>query len=388
MSSVARFSIVTPSYNQAAYIGETIESVLSQAGEFEIEYFIMDGGSTDGSVEIIKSYAERLARGEYPLRCVRATLVWVSQKDKGQSDAINRGLQRATGEVASYINSDDAFCDEAFARVLQGFAARPEADIIYGDGDVIGAAGELQWEWLSRPYDHGVMTSYHFWWNDFTNYIMQQATFWRRSVMERIGYFDENFHYAMDAEYWIRAGHHGLHLHHLPHKLGRFRLIAGTKSLSSPTVFWGDYLEIFRRYRDGQPLDRFFAYYFYNVAKYVDYDLNRTQSEGASVMQRWADLPTTTRTALDRQAQRGFALSCLLIANDLLSHGELQKAEIAFARGTTNHKSLVVHPLAAAYRLKHLLGERLSMRWELYVERLTKWYKSWRFDYRYQQKNS
>src|SRR4051794_31220679 len=89
------------------------------------------------------------------------------------------------------------------------------------------------------------MTTYYFPWNSFTKFVMQQPTFWRRHVHARIGLFDESFHFVMDAEYWIRAGDAGLRLVHLPRTLARFRLIDGTESLSSPTVFWEDYLEIF-----------------------------------------------------------------------------------------------------------------------------------------------
>jgi len=383
MGGFPLITIVTPSFNQAAYIGETIESVLSQAGEFEIEYFIMDGGSTDGSVEIIKSYAEHLSCGEYPLRCMGATLEWVSHKDKGQSDAINQGLRRATGEIAGYINSDDAFCDGAFARVLQEFAARPEADFIYGDGDVIGAEGELQWEWLSRPYDHGVMTSYHFWWNDFTNYIMQQATFWRRSVMERIGYFDENFHYAMDTEYWIRAGHHGLHLHHLPHKLGKFRLITGTKSLSSPTVFWKDYLEIFRRYRGARQLGRFFAYFYYNVAKQLGWNCEQARQTGRRVFEQWQHLPEREQNLIEHQADYGYGLACLLVATELLRLGQQPQAQRILTHALSQRHWLAAHPLSWNYGFRRLAGQRVSVVLDAWATRFIQYYRRTRYEARY-----
>src|SRR5262249_14132896 len=145
-------------------------------------------------------------------------------------------------------------------KVAKAFSEYPHADFIYGDGDVIDADGKTVWEWLSRPYHHSVMTSYHFLWNDFTNYIMQQATFWKTSVSEEIGLFDESLHFAMDAEYWIRAAAEGLQLQLLPEKLGKFRMIEGTKSLSGTNVFWPDYLEIFRRYSKRNRMWLFFAY--------------------------------------------------------------------------------------------------------------------------------
>src|SRR4051812_12030764 len=96
-SDAPKFTIVTPSLNQAPYIAETIESVISQEGDFEIEYFVMDGGSNDGSVAIIEDYAGRLQRGEWPVRCRNIQMHVRSEADRGQSDAINKGLRRATG---------------------------------------------------------------------------------------------------------------------------------------------------------------------------------------------------------------------------------------------------------------------------------------------------
>jgi glycosyltransferase involved in cell wall biosynthesis len=388
MNKVPKFSIVTPSYNQATFIAETIESVLSQAGEFEIEYFVMDGGSTDGSVEIIKRYADRVAAGGWPVKCVDLSMVWVSQQDKGQSDAINQGLRRAVGDILSYINSDDLYYPGAFERVAREFVAHPEVDFVYGDGDVIDETGNLQWEWLSRPYNHAVMTSYHFLWNDFTNYIMQQATFWRRNVLDKIGYFDESFHYGMDVEYWIRAGQAGLKLHHIPHKLGKFRLIQGTKSLSSSTVFWEDQLEIYRRYRGCRALGIFFAYYYYNLARQFDFDLAQTVKEGQQVFARWQALSAREQQIIAQQAERGFALACLLLASELRRQQRYEKAAITFRKGLADRPFLVIHPFALAYLMKRIAGPRLSSILDKWAQRLSLVYRRVCFDYRYYQKNA
>ena len=104
-----KFSIVTPSLNQRPYIQETMESVLSQEGDFEIEYFVVDGGSSDGSVELIRQCAEKVSSGNRPVRCRGITMEWISEKDHGQSEAINKGLRRATGDFVSYLNSDDLY---------------------------------------------------------------------------------------------------------------------------------------------------------------------------------------------------------------------------------------------------------------------------------------
>ena len=104
VEEVITFTIVTPSYNQAQYIGETMESVLSQEGDFAIDYFVADGGSVDGSVELIRRYADRVASRDLPTRCAKVSMRWISEPDQGQTDAINKGLRRATGDIVSYIN--------------------------------------------------------------------------------------------------------------------------------------------------------------------------------------------------------------------------------------------------------------------------------------------
>lgn len=378
-----RFSIVTPSYNQARFVGETIESVLSQAGDFEIEYFVMDGGSTDGSVEIIRRYADLVASGTWPRRCRGITMSWISERDEGQTAAINAGLRQATGEILSYINSDDLYFPGAFQRVADAFARDPAADFVYGDGDVIDEAGALQWEWLSRSYNHAVMTSYHFLWNDFTNYILQQATFWRRRVRERIGELDPTFHFAMDAEYWIRAGAAGLRLIHLPEKLGKFRMIEGTKSLSSPVAFWEDYLEIFRRYRGSGTLGDFFAFYYYNLARQFGRDLLRAMKEGARVFDRWQHLSEGERATLAREARRGQALARLLLARDLQRTGADAEAGVMLRQALAARPGLTLRPATFGVLLRRLLGPRGAAALDRWMDRAIQRYRLARFDYRY-----
>ena len=377
-----RISVVTPSYNQASFVGETIESVLSQEGDFEVEYFVMDGGSTDGSVEVIRRYADLVTADGVAPRCRGITMHWVSEPDEGQAAAINAGLRRATGDVLSYINSDDLYFPGAFQRVVEVFAGDPAADFVHGDGDVIDQAGARQWEWLSRPYNHAVMTSYHFLWNDFTNYIMQQATFWRRRVRQRIGDFDPAFHFAMDAEYWIRAGASGLRLRHLPEKLGKFRMIEGTKSFSSPTAFWEDYLEIFRRYRSG-PLGDFFAFYYYNLARQYGGDLSRAVKEGAQVFQRWGDLPRCQSTALDRDARRGQVLAKLLLARDLQRGGSEADASAMLRTALAERPVLALRPAALGVLIRQVLGRPCAAMLDRWRDWAIRRYRLVCFDYRY-----
>lgn len=358
IDQLPRISIVTPSYNQAAFIAETIESVLSQSGDFEIEYLVMDGGSTDRSVEVIRRYADRVAL-DWPATCARVSMKWVTQRDRGQSDAINQGLRQATGDIVGYINSDDLYYRGAFDRVVTTFAARPEADFVYGNGDLIDKDGRPLREWASRPFNCSVLASYDFLRNGFRNYIMQPATFWRRSVLDKIGYFDETFHYALDLEYWIRAGRAGLNLHHIPHKLAKFRTWPGTKTLSSRTVFWEDHLELYRRYRGGG-LAIFFAYYYYNLARQFELDLARTAEEASGILRRWEGLPAGERQLIAQQAARGFGLACFLLASDLRSQRRFEEGASAFRSGLANRPLIILHPFALAYLLNRISGPVLS----------------------------
>jgi len=385
IGGLPKFTVVTPSLNQVGYIEETIRSVIDQEGAFKVEYFIMDGGSCDGSVDVIRKYADAVNGGRYPIRCSEVKIRWASEKDSGQSNAINRGLRQATGEFASYINSDDLYVPGAFGKVANAFAADPKADFIYGDGDVIDESGGRQWEWLSRPYNHRVMTTYHFLWNDFTNYIMQQATFWRTRVHSRLGFFDEAFHFAMDVEYWVRAGHAGLVLRHLPEKLGKFRMIQGTKSTSGPTAFWSDSLEIFRRYRGISDLHIYLAYYYFNLAKHNGWDLPQAKTEADRSLRRWDALAPAEYMATRRSTAKAYAIACFLIANQLQKQGQRSLATSFLWEGIKRDPSVVIRPAAIYPLLKQVVGSAAGARLDRCADWLISSYRRRRFDYRYVQ---
>ncbi|NIN63171.1 MAG: glycosyltransferase [Anaerolineae bacterium] len=382
------FTIVTPSYNQAQHIGETMESVLSQQGDFAIEYFVIDGGSRDGSVEIIREHAGQVASGDWPTRCAEVSMAWVSEPDRGQSDAINKGLRRGTGDIVSYVNSDDLYCQGAFQIVADEFSTHPEVDFVHGDGDVIDESGRLQWEWLSRRYNYSVLTTYHFLWNAITNYILQPATFWRRAVLDRIGYLDESFHYAMDLEYWVRAGQAGLNFRHIPSKLAKLRDMPGTKSQSSPTVFWQDQLEIYRRHRGSSALAIYFAYYYYNLGLEYEFDLEQISLKAQPTFERWKGLPSNEQQIIAQQADRGFSLACLLLASELHRRGFPQQAATIFRSALANRRNLAFHPLALPYLLRGVAGRRLSSGLERLIQRLILAYRLLRYDYRYLRRES
>jgi len=176
-------SIVTPSFNQARYLEATIQSVISQ-DYVRLEYIIMDGGSTDGSVDIIKKYEDKLAW-------------WVSEKDQGQTDAINKGFSRAKGEILAWINSDDTYQPGAISSAVNVLLAHPEIGLVYGnanyinvDGNIIGhfPAAQTDLARLRRGYVH----------------IPQQTAFFRGDLWRSVGPLDPSFYFAMDYDLWVR----------------------------------------------------------------------------------------------------------------------------------------------------------------------------------------
>ena len=175
-------SIVTPSYNQAEFIEETIQSVLSQ-GYPNLEYLIIDGGSTDSSIGIIRKYSDQLAH-------------WESADDNGQSDAINKGFRRSTGEIVAFLNSDDRYCPGALAKVSTLFLENPEWKWLCGNVLFTDAEGAI----LSRKkpvYSPFILRT-------ASSSLLQPGVFLRRSILEDVGLIREDFHAVMDQEWFCR----------------------------------------------------------------------------------------------------------------------------------------------------------------------------------------
>jgi glycosyltransferase involved in cell wall biosynthesis len=360
-------TIVTPSFNQAATLAETLASVAAQDYP-AIEHLVVDGGSTDGSVELLKS-----AKG----------IRWLSEKDRGQSDAINKGMRMARGEVVAFLNSDDLLLPGAVSAVVAHLEAHPEVDLVYGDGIVIDAQGNTLWEWLSRPEDWRLLADYFFLWNDFTNYVMQQATFWRRSLHDRIGFFDESFHYAMDVEFWLRTGASGARLDHLPVMLAKFRMAPGTKSLSSPTIFWEDMLELFRRYNRAG-MGRFTEQYLFEEMKKCGVGLDEARSRFRAVAERrWKGI--SDAAALRALADERAPGALVRLADDAWNEGDAGRARSLLREALRLRRGSLAHPRAVVLLAKLATGPlepRARKAWFRGIER----WRNWRYQYRYVEK--
>jgi len=205
-------SIITPSYNQARYLPETIQSVLTQ-DYANIEYLVIDGGSTDGSADIIRSYSDRLA-------------YWVSEPDQGQAQAINKGLRRATGSVLAWLNSDDTYPEGVVGRAVAALAAHPEHDLAYANCDYVNEAGQAwqrvaAWEFIPRRILSGIPL------------VIQPASFFRRRALDRVGLLDESLHYLMDHDLYVRMVAAGLTFIKIEEVWARFRWHASSKTNSN-----------------------------------------------------------------------------------------------------------------------------------------------------------
>jgi len=202
-------SIVTPSYNQAAYLEATIQSVLAQDYP-QIEYIVIDGGSADGSVEIIRRYKDRLS-------------YWVSEPDAGQAQAINKGLSRATGSILAWLNSDDTYTPGAVRRAVAALAAHPEHDLAYANCDYVDTKGRLlqrvaAWDFVPRRVLSGIPL------------VIQPASFFRRRALERAGLLDESLQYLMDHDYFVRMVLLGLTFLKVEDVWAHFRWHAASKT--------------------------------------------------------------------------------------------------------------------------------------------------------------
>lgn len=235
-----RFSIITPSFNQAAFIGRTIDSVLAQTGDFDLDYRVIDGGSADGTLEILRSYGARV--------------MWVSERDRGQIDAINKGLRSATGDVVGWVNSDDVLLPGALGRVAAAFAAHPEAEWVHGRCRIIDEHDRTIRRWVSLYKHHRCRR--HSFDNLLTeNYVSQMTVFWRRRVHDEIGYLDPELDLAFDYDLFLRLAQRGAPIY-LEDEIACFRMYGTSKSGAGFTAQLDQAVAITARYGEPPPWRR------------------------------------------------------------------------------------------------------------------------------------
>ncbi len=223
-------TVVTPSFNHARFIEATIRSVLEQDYP-AIEYIIVDGGSTDGTREVIERYAPRLAW-------------WVSEPDRGQTDAINKGFARARGDVLAWLNSDDIFYPGAVSAAVAALNAHPEAAMVYGDADYINEAGRVIGRFPAAQTDYARLRRGYV-------HIPQQAAFWRASLWRQVGPLDPSFYFAMDYDLWVRLAALAPLIYVPGRPWAGFRLHADAKTLAADDRCWPEMLRVHRRLGGG-----------------------------------------------------------------------------------------------------------------------------------------
>jgi len=209
MKDLPVVSIVTPSYNQAQFLEEAIRSVLEQDYP-HIEYIIYDGGSTDGSVEIIKNYERHLA-------------YWVSEKDKGQSAAINKGWKRAAGQIYTWLNSDDKLEPGAVRTVVKAFQDNPHAGVVHGDLCFLDREGH------ELGLAHGALSDFDRLLRDGQDHVFQPGSFFRAVLVNQVGLLDETLHMSMDYDLLLRLAQVS-EMVYVPRVLACYRIHAATKS--------------------------------------------------------------------------------------------------------------------------------------------------------------
>ncbi len=213
-NSLPLVSIITPSFNAMPYLKETIESIALQDYP-NVEHLVMDGGSDDGTVNLLKLYPN---------------IIWVSEKDRGQSHALNKGFQKAKGEIIGWLNADDTYEPGAIRTAVKYLLENEKADMVCSDLNILNEKSDKIGVSISEPFDVVKLLT--------SNMVKQPTVFMRRKVLNKLKGVNEQYHYVMDQELWLRAGMNGFNIHYLNGVfLANFRMCTGTKSFENASHF-------------------------------------------------------------------------------------------------------------------------------------------------------
>jgi hypothetical protein len=300
-------SIVTPSYNQGRYIGETIESVLNQDYP-NLEYLILDGGSTDNTLTILRRYEGRL--------------MWISERDRGQADAINKGFRMARGEILGWLNSDDTFLPGSIRKVVEYFRTHQDVGMVYGEGYHVDAVGKIIERYNTEPFSFKRLAEICF--------ICQPTVFLRAEVVKDIGPLDIGLRYSLDYDYWMRVAKR-FRIGYLGEYLANSRLHIETKTLSQRVGVQQDILQTVKKHYGFVPVRWLYTYaYAYLGEKLLPHlqgiDGDGWASQRASVLLR-ADWGRYQYLVLEGEASaQTCPMSLQIVVSDRVQHETSIKA--------------------------------------------------------------
>lgn len=229
-------TVITPSFNQGKYIRETIESVLNQNYP-RIEYWVIDGGSTDETIDILKSFGDRLH--------------WISEPDGGQADAVNKGIQRAKGSIIGWLNSDDTYLEDAITHIVQFMNEHPEADMVYGEGYFIDTESRIVDRYNTEAFSRSRLAE--------KCMICQPTAFFTKDIVCKAGLLDKKLDLCMDYELWMKISHTG-NIMYMPRYLAASRMYTENKTLSRRTEVHREVCDTIYQYYGYVPLIWVYGY--------------------------------------------------------------------------------------------------------------------------------
>jgi glycosyltransferase involved in cell wall biosynthesis len=255
-------SVVTPSYNQARFLAETIESVIGQEGGFCIDYVIVDGGSQDNSVAIIERYENLLNDQRWDIKCRAIRYRWLSEKDRGQTDALAKGFRMGKGEILAWLNSDDTYLAGTLETVAAFFRDNPGTALLYGDAHYCDMAGEIIGRYPTEDFDFHKLAWF--------NFFCQPSTFVRHEVFDAVGGLDDTLQYAMDYDLFVKIGKR-FPCRYIPQFFSKYRLHGTAKTVLDSVLFenYEEALRVARKHFGWAPLNRVYgSCYYYCLSRF------------------------------------------------------------------------------------------------------------------------